>query len=327
MNNCDFQGIIPPLVTPFDDKEELNEEILRREVRFVLSAGVHGISLGGSTGEGPLLSDKELARGIQIVQEENNERVPVLCGVIRNSTRQAVSAGLAAKASGADALMVTPTYYFGASTEGNYEYFQTIAEKVGLPIIIYNVISTNPITPSAMARITEIELVIGIKQSVGGIHGLTDMIAECGSKTLVFGAQDDLLYISYLLGAVGSISAILTLFPRLCVEQWDAVRAGNIDLARDIHYRILPVFRRIEGKAFPGRLKATMSLIGRDVGSARSPIMKPSSAEMLEIGTTLANSGFLYESPKTGEYLQDAYTRGNAETHSDPAGHAIQEQW
>jgi 4-hydroxy-tetrahydrodipicolinate synthase len=249
--------------------------------------------LGGSTGEGALLNDQELARGIQIVQDENRERVPVLCGIIRNSTRQAVSAGLAAKAAGADVLMVTPTYYHGTSTEGNCEYFETIAKKVGLPIIIYNVIKTNPISPAAMMKISEVDLIIGIKQSVSGIHGLTDMIATCGSKSLVFGAQDDLMYISYLLGAVGSISAILTAFPDLCVEQWNAVKAGNIELAKEIHYRILPIWRKIEGGAFPGKIKAVLKLLGRNVGKARSPILEPTPAELLELRTELTNAGFL----------------------------------
>ena len=294
MKKYDFKGIIPPLVTPFNQKEEMNEDVLRKEIRFVLSTGVHGISFGGSTGEGAVLTDDELARGIQILQEENKNNIPVLCGIIRNSTRQAISAGMAAKAAGADALMITPTFYFGSSPEGNYGYFKTIAEHIGLPIVIYNVIQTNPITPALMTKISsEIDLVVGVKQAVGGIHGLTDMISACGKNSLVFGAQDDLLFAAYLLGAVGSISAILTVFPHLCVEQWNAVQTGNIELAKEIHYRILPVFRKIEGKAFPGKIKAALYMLGRNVGKARSPILEPTQSELHEMRTELANAGFL----------------------------------
>jgi 4-hydroxy-tetrahydrodipicolinate synthase len=286
-------GIIPPIITPFDQDENMDEATLRREVRLLFDAGVHGISFGGSTGEGALLSNDELSRGIRIIQEENGQGLPVLCGVIRNSTRDAISAGLCAKAAGADVLMVTPTYYHGTSDQGNYRFFTDLSEQVGLPIVIYNVIKTNPILPEQMELISQIEHVVGIKQSVGGIHSLTDMIGVCGDKTLVFGAQDDLMYISYVLGAAGAISAILTLFPELCVKQWQAVQAKDYATAMDIHYRMLPVWRKIEGGAFPGKIKAALKLIGRDVGTARQPIQPPTDEEWNELREALEASSCL----------------------------------
>jgi dihydrodipicolinate synthase/N-acetylneuraminate lyase len=287
-------GIIPPTITPFNDAEDLDEAKLQQEIRLLIDAGVHGLSFGGSTGEGALLSDAELAAGIRITKAEVGSRqLPVLCGIIRNSTRQAITAGLAARSAGADCLMVTPTYYHGTSERGNFEYFQAITRATGLPIVIYNVIKTNPILPEAMRKLCEIDGVIGIKQSVGGIHALTDMISACGSKTLVFGAQDDLLFASYLLGAHGAISAILTVFPELCVQQWDAVQAGDLATAKAIHYRILPVWRKIEGGAFPGKIKAALKLMGRPVGQARSPILDATPDEYTELREALGRSGFI----------------------------------
>jgi len=293
MSNKELKGIIPPIVTPFDDAEEIDEKRLRSEIKFLIDAGVHGISFGGSTGEGALLSDEELARGIEIIRDENKKNLPVMCGIIRNSTRDAIKAGLSAKAAGADVLMVTPTYYHGTSDEGNYEYYKRLTENVGLPVVIYNVIKNNPIMPDVMKKISEIGLVIGIKQSVGGVHSLTDMISECGKKTIVFAAQDDLLFASYLVGAKGAISAILTAFPQICVQQWDAVQQGNIELAKEIHYRILPVWRKIEGGAFPGKIKAALKLMGRDVGKARHPILEPSEKELHELKEALIKSKFI----------------------------------
>jgi dihydrodipicolinate synthase/N-acetylneuraminate lyase len=293
MDHSQLYGIIPPTVTPFDEKENLDEEALRKEIQFLFNCGVHGISFGGSTGEGALLSNEELSKGIRTIQEENTAKKPVLCGIIRNSTRDAIQAGITAREAGADVLMVTPTFYHGTSDQGNYRFFQDLSEQSGMPVIIYNVIKNNPILPDAMRRISEIEGVIGIKQSVGGIHSLTDMIAACGDKTLVFGAQDDLMYISYELGAVGAISAILTLFPALCVEQWEAYRSKNYKLALDIHYRMLPVWRAIEGGAFPGKIKAALALIGRNVGHARQPIQKPDEAELAALREALQQSNFI----------------------------------
>ena len=287
-------GIIPPMVTPFDENEEINETILKHEAKLLFSAGIHGISLGGSTGEGALLSNAELARGIEIIQTENSLKIPVLCGIIRNSTRAAVKAGLTAKAAGADVLMVTPTFYHGTDARGNYAFYEEISQKVGLPIVIYNVIKNNVITPDMMKKISRIDHVAGIKQSAGGIHALADMVHNCGNKTLVFGAQDDVMYLSYLLGAVGAISAILTVFPELCVKQWDCVQQGDLAQAKEIHNRLLPVWRKIDcGMAFPGMIKAALTLLGRDVGKARSPILEPDAATIADLKKTLQENDFI----------------------------------
>ncbi len=295
MNMEPLKGVIRPIVTPFTSDGELHEGALRKEIGVLLDAGVHGLSIGGSTGEGAVLTDDELARGVQILREENSRGVPVICGVIRNSTRDAVRAGKAAGEAGAEALMVTPTHYHGTDAEGNYAYYRDISEAVGLPIIIYNVVQTNPIDPEQMVRLSDIQHVVGIKQSAGGIHGLNAMISACGDRTLVFGAQDDLLFCSYLLGAVGAISAILTVFPRLCVEQWDAVQSGDVARAREISFQLFPVWQIVmaAGMAFPGRIKALLRLLGRDAGVPRGPILEPATVVVDQLRAALQEAGLL----------------------------------
>lgn len=291
----DIVGIIPPLVTPFQEDGEIDENALRSEARYLIDAGVHGLSLGGSTGEGAVLSDEELKNGLTILGEENSSRLPVVCGIIRNSTRDAIKAGLTAREAGADALMVTPTFYHGTNAAGNYSYYAEIASAVGLPIIIYNVVAQNPIGAELMLRLAEIREVTGIKQSVGGLHAVNEMIAACGSRTMVYGAQDDMLFCSYLLGVVGAISAILTAFPKLCVEQWNAVRAGDIEKAREIHYRLVPVWQLVScaKMAFPSRVKAILRLLGREGGYARRPIPDVTEDELVEIRAALVVASLL----------------------------------
>ncbi len=278
-----FSGIVTPLVTPFDTDGALDEKALRSETRFIIDAGVDGLSFGGSTGEGALLSDEELVRGIRIVQQENVENRPVLCGIIRNSTDDAIRAGLRAKEAGADGLMVTPTFYHGTDERGNFLFYKELAEAVQVPIIIYNGIDRNPVSPSLMVQLCEIEHIAGIKQNIGGLHGVNAMIAACGDRVSVFGAQDDLLFCSYLLGAVGAISAILVVFPELCVRQWNAVQKLDIEEARRISFRLLPVWQVIgsAGMSFPGHIKAALKLMGREGGRSRSPILEPP-AEVIE---------------------------------------------
>lgn len=289
------KGVVPPLVTPFDAAGEMDEVALRSEVRFLLAAGVHGLSLGGSTGEGALLSDDELERGIQILSEEAGGRCPLICGIIRNSTRDAVRAAIRVKEAGADALMVTPTFYHGTDARGNFSFYQDLSDAVDLPIIIYNVIAQNPITPEMMLDLLRIRNVSGIKQSVGGMHGFNAMVSACGDCTKVYGAQDDMLVFDYLLGATGSISAILTVFPELCVQQWDAVQAGRLDEALEIHFRLLPVWQLVgcSGMAFPGRVKKLLELLGRKGGYPRKPILEPEPDVTAQLRQALEQAGLL----------------------------------
>ena len=276
-----FKGIIAPVISPFDANDKLDEAIFRKEVKYLLKTGIHGISPGGSTGEGAALSANELARMVEIIREENHAGIPIVAGVIRNSTRDAIETGLAAKKAGADALMVTPTSYnvLVPDDDGNYEYYNRISAAVGLPIIIYNVVPQNEIKPHLFTRLLEIENVIGIKQSCGGIDGFYKMQLANGDKGMVYSATDEMLYSTFDLGACGAIAAILTIFPQYCIEMWDCVQKGNNRRARELQDKIYPIWRQIAGPQFPRRVKQVLRMLGRETGLCRSPIMEAPLAE------------------------------------------------
>jgi len=185
-----------------------------------------------------------------------------------------VKTALAAKTAGADALMVTPVFYnvLVPDEKGNYSFYEAIAEASGLPVIIYNVVPQNEITSEAFSRLLEIPNVIGIKQSVGGIMAFYDMVITNGQRSMIYAATDEMLYSAFDLGADGAISAILSLFPRLCVKMWDLVQEGRKDEARKIQDTIYPVWKAVRGPQFPARMKAALRLMGRDCGCSRSPM-------------------------------------------------------
>jgi 4-hydroxy-tetrahydrodipicolinate synthase len=269
-----FSGIIPPIITPFDESGNIDRNIFKREVRHLINCGVHGLSPGGSTGEGAALTDEELAELIRIISEENIERLPIVAGIIRTSTQAAVKTALAAKAAGADALMVTPVFYnvLVPDEKGNYSFYKAISDAVGLPIIIYNVVPQNEINSEAFSRLLEIPNVIGIKQSVGGIMAFYDMVITNGEKGMIYAATDEMLYSTFDLGADGAISAVLSLFPRLCVKMWNLVQEGRKNEARKIQNTIYPIWKAVRGPQFPARMKAALRLMGRDCGYSRSPM-------------------------------------------------------
>lgn len=270
-----YEGIIPPIITPFKADGTIDEKLAAKEMDICIKAGVHGLSIGGSTGEGPTLRDGELKLLITIAKEYVRGEQPVVCGIMRTCTRDAVRAGLAAKEAGADVIMVTPTAYnvLVPNEEGMFDFYSTISKEVGLPIIVYNVIPQNTIYPALFKRLLdETDHVMGVKQSVGGVQALYAMKMMCRDKGRIYAATDDMLYTCYDLGAKGAISAILSVFPEQCVEMWDCFVAGNKERAFEIQNQLYNKWQCLGGNQFPIRLKYALEVMGRRPGLCRSPI-------------------------------------------------------
>lgn len=285
-------GILPPMVTPFRDDESIDEAGLRSEARFMLNAGVHGLCVGGSTGEGQTLSIEETCRITEIALEEANGAVPVIAGIIRDSTRDVIAYGNALKSVGADALQITPVHYlFTSGDDGTYAFYERIASEVGLPIIIYNVIPWNTVLPDTLMRLSEIDQVVAVKQSGGDIHKLADLLLMNEGRLTIYSAVDDLLYPSFCLGADGAIAAILTVLPAQSVALWDAVKRGDHAEALVRHEQLLPVWRAINHPNMSARTKTALALQGRAAGIARHPILPVADDERRTIARALERAG------------------------------------
>jgi len=279
-------GMIPPILTPFNADGSINDLKLGKEMDYAINAGVHGLSVGGSTGEGPTLRDEELRDLITIAKEHIRPEQPIVCGIMRTCTRDAVRAGLVAKEAGADAIMVTPTAYnvLVPDEEGMFDFYSTLSKEVELPIIIYNVIPQNTIKPGLFHRLlNETEHVFAIKQSVGGVPALYAMKMECGDKGTLFAATDDMLATCFSLGAKGAISAVVSAFPGYSMDIWNAAQRGDWDTAYAIQDKLYHPWQCIAGNQFPIRMKYALQVMGRDAGYCRSPITHLSEEEKRQI--------------------------------------------
>lgn len=279
-------GMIPPILTPFNEDGSINELLLANEMDVALRAGVHGLSVGGSTGEGPTLRDEELRDLIAIARDRVAPEQTVVCGIMRTCTRDAVRTGLVAKEAGADAIMVTPTAYnvLVPDEEGMFQFYSTLSREVELPIIIYNVIPQNTVYPRLFHRLLrETDHVFAIKQSVGGVPALYAMKMEVGNEGTLFAATDDMLATCFSLGARGAISAVVSAFPGYCMDIWNAVERGDWDTAYAIQDKLYKPWQCIAGNQFPIRLKYALKVMGRDAGLCRSPITHLSQEEKRQI--------------------------------------------
>ncbi len=287
----DLSGVIAPATTPFDQDGEINLDAAANQVSWLIDNGVHGVAIGGSTGEGHTLEPDEFADLIAAACEAAAGRIPVVAGIITDSTRDAIAR--AKKIADADvaALQVTPVHYlFRPDDESMIAHFRALSEETGRDIIIYNVVPWTYLSPDLLLRImADVPGVIGVKQSAGDLKLFADLMADARPGNLIFSAVDALMYPSYMLGAHGSIAAILSAAPRPSVALWDAVKAGDHAQAHDLHLKLLKLWNAMLHDNLPACTKFAQSLQGCDAGYPRQPM--PEANERQRRGITAALSG------------------------------------
>lgn len=179
------------MVTPFDEQGKIDEALFRAEVRYFIDSGVHGLAVGGSTGEGHTLTTDELRNLTAWAVEEARGRAPIIAGVITNSTQSAIERGQSVADVGVAALQVTPVHYvFRPDDDAMVRHFSAIAKASGLPVIIYNVVPWSYLQPRLLAGILKNgDGIVGVKQSASDMKALADLlllVEEAGIAQSVF---------------------------------------------------------------------------------------------------------------------------------------------
>ncbi len=293
----EISGVIPPLVTPFTDDQEIDEEATRREIEYMIEVGVHGIVLGGSSGEGEKLAVEEVCRLAEIAVDQVGGRVPVIAGVIEDSTRAAIQRGKALKETGIDALQVTSVHYLHWPDEaGTLRYFDEIGEAVELPIVLYNVVPWNMIEVPTIMKMADRGWVVAVKQSGGDILKLADLMQRVhatGSGLRVMSAIDALLFSTFLMGSHGTIGFTASVLPRLTLALWNACQSGQIERAQELHERMLPVVLLWQSCTTDqeSAMKAAIDVQGRHVGPPRSPALPVTADLRVRIEQVVEASG------------------------------------
>jgi 4-hydroxy-tetrahydrodipicolinate synthase len=294
-----LSGIIPPLVTPFRADGSIDLEALRADVRYMVEdAGVHGLAVCGSTGEGHTLSTEETRLIAATAVEAAAGRIPIIAGIITNSTASAIERGLAVADLGVAALQITPVHYvFRPDDESMVKHFGAIADRTGVPVLIYNVVPWSYLLPPLLTRIMrEIDGVIGVKQSASDMKALADLLLlleEAGilGKKRILSAVDALLYPSFAIGSHGAIAAILTAVPDWCVALWKAVAAGDTATAIPLHKNLLRMWNAIDAPNLPANVRTAMAMRGRQGGVPRPPMPESSAQQVENIRRALSMAG------------------------------------
>jgi 4-hydroxy-tetrahydrodipicolinate synthase len=282
MNKSDLKGVIPAIVTPFAEDECIDEMALDTITRYVVDYGVHGIMTTGGTGEFPLLLREERKLVTQIVAQAAHGQVPIIAGTAACSTREAIMLAEDAAEAGAQAAIVTPPFYFILPEEAIFRHFAELAEHSPLPIVVYNnpLYTGNSLSPKLIARLAEVDNIIGLKQSQADLGQLVEVIRLAGERISICTGIDSQFYAALCIGAVGIFSTAATICPHQMVDVYEHFIDGRYAEARKLHRRLQCLNRFLEydpGYVTPA--KEALNLMGLPAGRVRRPVPELTDAE------------------------------------------------
>lgn len=286
---AELAGVIAPFTTPFAEDGAVRLDLVKPQVDWLIENGVHGLAAGGSTGEGHVLDRAEYRELIAATAEAIGDRIPLVAGIIANSTAEVAARGKHVKDLGVAALQITPPHYlFRPDDDAMIAYFREIHDACDVPILIYNVVPWCYLSPDLLLRIMdEVPGVLGVKQSAGDMKLFADLMRRAKPGNLIFSAVDALLYPSYQLGAHGAIAAILTSAPGPSTKLWHAVKARDWATALDLHERLMPVWDAIGLDNMPSLVKYAQQLQGLEAGCAKRPTSPASEEQKQQVRSAL----------------------------------------
>ncbi|MDE2005178.1 MAG: dihydrodipicolinate synthase family protein [Rhodospirillales bacterium] len=284
-------GILPPLAMPFDDKGDIVFSAIAEQIDLMIDRKVNAVVVGGSTGEGHTLDREEFAAVMHAADRAIAGRVPLIAGLIVNSTREALARIRLLDRIKLAALQITPVHYlFKPDADATVAHFRTLAAATDVPILIYNVIPWNYLDVALMQRIMdEVPGVVGMKQSAGDLKSVSDLVAGLAPGRVVLTGTDALLYPAFALGVDGAISALTTAVPGVCVELWNLVRAGDHRAALDLHRRLGVLWNALPHDNLPACVKYAQHRQGLGLYPPRAPMMPVDAARKAAIDAALRN--------------------------------------
>ena len=281
--------LLTAMVTPFDEKGEVDYEQAKKLALALLNSGSDGLVVVGTTGESPTLIRQEEYRLFAEVKSAIGERGVVIAGTGSNSTAEALVATREAERIGVDACLLVVPYYNKPSPEGLYQHFKTIAEGTSLPCILYNVPSRTVTNLSAdtVIRLSQIDNIVGVKEASGNLEQIAKIISDTRDDFLIWSGNDSDTLPILALGGYGVISVASHLVGNQIKEMIDNFVSGKSEEAATIHRHLLPLVNALFIVSNPAPVKYALNQIGFRVGKPRLPLTEPDEKSAALIKDTL----------------------------------------
>ena len=273
MNNTLFTGTCTALVTPFIDGKinyPMMEQLLKRQIEW----GIQAVVICGTTGEASTICDEEKETLFKCAKDYVKDRCLIIAGTGCNATKHTVELSQIAEKAGADALLVVSPYYNKANKEGLFTHYQTVAQNVSIPIIMYNVPTRTgvDIPVEIYKALSNTPNIAGVKEASKDITKLLRIFSMCPETFHVWSGNDDMIVPAMSLGAKGAISVLSNICPGETQAMCQAALAGDFDTAASLQKDLLPLIDLLFSDVNPIPVKAAMKMIGFDCGNCRLPL-------------------------------------------------------
>lgn len=257
-------GSIVALVTPMLEDGRVDYPTLRKLIDWHVAEGTDCIGVVGTTGESPTVNVEEHCEIIRVAVEQAAGRVPIMAGCGANSTSEAIELAEFARKVGADCQLQVVPYYNKPTQEGQYRHFVSIAERVDLPLVLYNVPGRTvaDLQHATVLRLAQVPGIIGIKEATGNIERAQWLIKEAPTDFAVYSGDDATAVALMLCGGQGNVSVTANVAPRLMHELCVAAVRGDAATAMSIQRRLLPLHRNLFVEANPIPVKWAMNRLG-----------------------------------------------------------------
>jgi len=301
MGTTNLKGCGTALVTPFRADGSLDEQALRRLVRFQVQEGIHFLVPCGTTGESPTLAHQEHLRVVEIALEEArsaSRKVPVFAGAGGNNTAKIASLIKELEAMGVDGILSVSPYYNKPTQEGIYQHYRALSDSTRLPIIVYNVPGRtgSNVEPATLARLAGLEHIVAVKEASGNITQMAEVLEQAPPGFAVLSGDDAITLPLMALGGAGIISVASNEIPGMMARLATLCLDNDYAAARELHRRIFPLMQINFIESNPMPVKAVLAMMGMIEENYRLPMypMKPESRAKLQ--KVLAGLGLLPQS-------------------------------
>ena len=283
-NKSLFQGVCTALITPFKDGE-IDYRALGKLIEFQIEQGVDALLINGTTGESATLTECEKHEIISFAVREVGGRVPIIAGTGSNSTQKAIHLSEFAQDVGVDAILVVTPYYNKASNEGLIRHYETIANTVNVPTILYNVPSRTGVNIplSVYDKLANHKNIVAVKEASSSVSDFAKLSQKCGDRLDIYSGNDDLLLPLLSLGGKGVISVMSNILPKEMSEICKLWFGGKTKEACAMQLRLLPLINAIFSEVNPIPIKALLAKEGFCEEEYRLPLCPMSDDKKKEL--------------------------------------------
>lgn len=287
-----FTGSCVALVTPFNDTG-VDYKKLEELIEWHIKEGTDAILICGTTGEASTMPDEEHKEVVRFATEIINKRVHVMAGAGSNDTSHAIKLSQYCEGVGVDSILSVTPYYNKTTQEGLYQHFKAIAESITIPMVLYNVPSrTNlNINPATLKRLAEIENISAVKEC--NLLQASEILYLCGDKLDLYSGEDGNVVPLLALGGKGVISVIANIIPGDTHKMVKSFLEGDIKTSRDLQIKSVPLEKALFCETNPIPIKASMNLLGFNVGKCRLPLVEISETGINQLKRAMSEYGLI----------------------------------